>query len=79
MKHLNLEEVQNVSGGDFDIQIVAHVGSHVGGYVSDLFSQVINGNINGTDQFMTALNNAITNGANFNDVRIRDITFTDFN
>lgn len=79
MQLLNLSEIQEVSGGDYQLEFTAKVESGVGGWVTNLFSGVVNGQYTGTAQFAQALNDAIANGANFNQVRIEEVTFSEFN
>lgn len=79
MKQLEMKETEKVSGGDYHLRVTAKVGSSMVWTVSGLFSAIVNGQIASADQFATALNNAITNGANFDQVRLESITFSEFN
>ena len=79
MRVLNQQDAQHVSGGDLTLTITAQVQAGVAPALASLFAQIVSGQIVGTAAFMTAMQAAIAGGANFDEVRVTDIQFGEFN
>ena len=79
MKELNLMEIQCISGGDFNFDITLHVPSPIGWQFSYFFQALITGQTADTNGLVKSINDAITAGANMNQIRVQSITFTNMN
>lgn len=77
MRTLDLQDIQNVAGGDYTLTLTANVATDMEAVTTQLFAGVINGTIVGTDAFMAAVGAAIANGADFSKISIEQIAFTD--
>lgn len=76
MKTLNMNEVAAVSGGSYDLTVTMFVPDVMENQVADLFQGVITGQIIGMDQFVNGLINL---GPEGNAIRLKEVTFQNFN
>ncbi|MCS5710547.1 hypothetical protein [Candidatus Berkiella aquae] len=76
MKQLNIMETNLVSGGDYDLNLTLHVPSSVAAPISGLIQAIVTGQVTNTTEFANQLTSA---GPILDEVRITDISFSDFN
>jgi hypothetical protein len=79
MKTLSIETTQQISGGDFDVSIEARVSAQDINQFMSLFGSFSTGQLQNTTDFVNALNNYLSYGENFDDVRLTSIQITNFN
>lgn len=76
MKQLNVAEMNLVAGGDYDLSLNLYVPSAVAPQMATLIQGITNGQFTDTASFAAALSSA---GPVLNEVRVKSISFSDFN
>lgn len=76
MKQLNVAEMNLVAGGDYDLSLTLHVPSAVANQMADLIQGITTGQFTDTASVANALASA---GPVLNEVRVKAISFSDFN
>ncbi|HRE32621.1 MAG TPA: hypothetical protein PLD88_11655 [Candidatus Berkiella sp.] len=76
MKQLHIMETNLVSGGDYALNLTLHVPSSVAPQISALVQTIVTGQITDTTGFVNQISSA---GPILDEIRITDISFSDFN